>query len=143
MQVMLRRVCSRYGYDDSFCKVATRYACDNSGWKQHFLKHMMKVDTIFIDAEELGFSSAMSSEEHPKPVERCDYFSGGRVCSQNSSQNPSRADQKEHVQNYAVESGDTLQYFASSLASCGASFGFGENVVFLASSVCPSLDHEC
>ena len=88
----------------------------------------MKTDCVFLEAEHLGFSSASIAGGGSALVRKCNYYTGGWVCAQNSSQNPNRREETEHVQNFGNDSGETLLFYANALQTCGATLGFGENV---------------
>ena len=104
----------------------TEFGCENTGWKQAFLKQM-GVALVFNDADEMCLSFVPTSDGGNESVPAVDYVTGGWVCSQNASSNPNREIEKEHTTNAANQTGSTLLMFCSAVHAIKPKAGFGEN----------------
>ena len=132
---MVHRANVQYALDaEHRVQAHTVYACENVGWKQDWLSHVMKIDKIFTDAEELGsYAVAMTADSTPAIAPWVEMVSGGWICSQNSSVNPLQVELQDEVKNFAQPSGETLLYFGQTIQRHGVAWGYGENACSLVS----------
>ncbi len=106
------------------------YGCESEETTQHWLTEVMRLDTgkIFVSAEELSGSVAMTASGDAIAIPAAEHVNGGWVCSQNSTVNPHRSEMADLVENFACPSGETLMFYGCAIESQNYLYGYGENV---------------